>query len=86
MTTTTRRAALTALAGASALAIPAVAMAASPTGDDAELIALAAEIQRLCAQGETATALGIEIRQVEDDITACKELRDIVVPNWGLNA
>jgi len=60
MTAHTRRDALGALAGASALALPAVAIAAvSPAGDDSELIALAAEIQRLCAQGEEVYAKGI---------------------------
>jgi hypothetical protein len=43
MTATTRRAALSALASVPALALPA---AASPTGD-AEIISLAAEIERL---------------------------------------
>jgi predicted aminopeptidase len=60
MTATTRRAALGALAAASALALPAVAIAASPTGDDAELISLAAEIQRLRAQVKEISAKGIE--------------------------
>jgi hypothetical protein len=60
MTSTTRRAALGALAGVSALALPAVAIAASPTGDDAELISLAAEIQRLRAQVKEISAKGIE--------------------------
>jgi hypothetical protein len=51
--TTTRRAALTALAGVSALAMPAVAIAAAaPPNADAELVALAAEIERLNALGE----------------------------------
>ena len=45
--TATRRAALCALAGLSALAIPTVAIAAAvPPGADAELVALAAEIER----------------------------------------
>ena len=52
MTAQTRRAALDAFAAVPALAIPAVAAAAVATpGDDVELIALAAEIQRLCALG-----------------------------------
>src|SRR5271170_4291508 len=52
MSSTTRRAALTALASASALALPAVAIAATAAPDaDAELFALAAEIKRLCALG-----------------------------------
>jgi hypothetical protein len=53
MTATTRRVALGALASASALAFPAVAIAAvAPPDADAELIALAAEIERLVAQGD----------------------------------
>jgi len=53
MTAATRRAALCALAGASALALPAVAVAAAvPSDADAELIALAAQIERLVALGE----------------------------------
>lgn len=51
MSTTTRRAALTALASVSALALPpaaAMAAAASPNAD-AKIIALAAEIERLSA-------------------------------------
>jgi hypothetical protein len=53
MTATTRRAALGALASAPALALPAVAMAAVlPSGDDAELISLAAEIERLRTLGK----------------------------------
>jgi hypothetical protein len=52
MTAPTRRAALGALASASALALPAVAVAAVAPPADAELIALAAEIERLCALGE----------------------------------
>jgi hypothetical protein len=47
MTAATRRAALTALASASALAIPAVAMAAPDA--DAEILALGAEFDRLMA-------------------------------------
>ena len=50
MTAPTRRAALGALAVVPALALPAVAIAAAaPPDADAELIALAAEIDRLCA-------------------------------------
>ena len=61
MTGQTRRATLTALASAPALALPAVAIAAvSPGGHDAELTALAAEIQRLHAQGEEVYAKGVE--------------------------
>lgn len=51
--TATRRAALCALAGLSALAIPTVAIAAAvPPGADAELVALAAEIERLSGLGK----------------------------------
>jgi hypothetical protein len=49
MSAPTRRAALGALASVPALAIPAVAIAGAP---DAEILALAAEIDRLCALGE----------------------------------
>ena len=53
MTATTRRAALGALATASALAIPTVAIAAVATPNaDTDLTALAAEIERLCNSGE----------------------------------
>jgi hypothetical protein len=61
MTAPTRRAALAAMASVPALALPsAIASAASPTGDDAEIIALAAEIQRLCALGKEIYAKGVD--------------------------
>jgi hypothetical protein len=59
MTATTRRAALTALASASALALPAVAPITSPDAD-AEILALAAEIERLCSLGEEIYAKGVD--------------------------
>jgi hypothetical protein len=57
--TTTRRAALTALASASALAIPAVAFAVQLNAD-AEIVALSAEIQRIRASGKELDANRIE--------------------------
>jgi hypothetical protein len=61
MTAPTRRAALTALASAPVLAIPAVAIAAvAPPDADAELIALAAQVERLCAAGEEIYARGFD--------------------------
>jgi hypothetical protein len=61
MTASTRRAALCALASASALALPAVAVAAvAPPDADAELITLAAEIERLVALGEEISAKRVD--------------------------
>ena len=62
MTAPTRRAALTALASVPALALPAAAIAApsTPSGNDADLIALAAEIDRLLALGEDIYAKGVD--------------------------
>ena len=61
----TRRTALGVLARStariSALAcLPAVAMAASPTGDDAEILALSAEVLRRCDAAEAFQALHID--------------------------
>jgi hypothetical protein len=60
MTAQTRRAALTALASVPALALPAVAAATPNDADDAELITLAAEIDRLLALGEDIYAKGVD--------------------------
>jgi hypothetical protein len=89
-----RRAALTALAGASVLAIPAVAVAAAvPPDADAELVALAAEIERLCAVGEEVHAKRIEPFQetfqilIDDGLLAVKRdpagCKEHSAPAWA---
>jgi hypothetical protein len=69
-TNPSRRAALRLFAGAPALAclLPAVAMAASPTGDDAELLAMEAEIMRL--RGLAKAICDEKVEPFEDEFIA----------------
>jgi hypothetical protein len=79
---TTRRAALGALAGVPAPALPAVAIAAAAPPDadaDAELIALAAEIDQLCGLGEEIYAKRVDpfdetFNSLMDEAIAARDL------------